>query len=152
MNALFSAAAEPVTFPILQDLSRQPQFDLNAFNRDSGLFLIHWTALQNNPVALKWLLDQPSVDVNRRSESDHNVLFYTHTEAARIVVADPRVDVNIANVLGAPLDMAAGKSLENVRALMQSGKLKMTPQQREAIAKQKSDWGIAEVNLFSETK
>lgn len=103
------------------------------------------------------LLADPRIEPNLQTTSGETALYYLAAFGQPIVVrllaSDVRVDVNLANSRGeTPLFMAAAKDLANVKALLDSGRVKVGPQERERIARNKADWGIAQSPLFEDTK
>lgn len=139
-------------------LLRHPKIDVNATAAMFGQSALHETKADNpnSATIAALLLADPRLVPDQLDTTGQTALywvaFFGRPAVIKLIAADPRVDVNFASRVGAPLDMAASKNLDHVKALMDSGKVVVTPKQRVAIAKLKADWGLLGVDLFGEAK
>ena len=156
---LLNQAVEAGNLEAVRALLAHPKINPNATSQPFEQNALSETIVgkPNSAAIAALLLADPRTNPNQLDVSGNTALYHIayfgRPDVIKLIAADPRVDVNIAgDRLGAPLDMATAKSLEKVKVLMASGKVVMTPKQREAIERKKADWGLTGVDLFGETK
>ena len=122
---LLLAASDAELLPILQDLAKQPQFDLNTPKAENGEFPILRVAKRDNMPALTWLARQPGVDVNKRDNLDRNALFDASHRAALFLISLPQFDANSRSMSGetALHDAVSAEEIDTVRALLATPKI-----------------------------
>ena len=140
-SALTLAAGEPSLLPMLQELSRQPHFDLNASG--AGGTPVAMAANRGNIAALKWLARQPSVDINARDENGYSAIFDARSNAIAFLIALPKFDVNARTRTGkTALHYAVEmQKIESVKALLQSPVI--DPNLRDYAARPRTPLDIA---------
>ncbi len=119
---LIHAASWPSLFPILRDLSRQKGFDLNTPGAPDGEFPLIFAAQKGNMPALKWLIKQPQVQLNRRNNAGQNALYEADEEATDYLLSLHRMDINARDKFGqTALHSAAGlRQWRKVRSLLEA--------------------------------
>ena len=122
---LITSAFFPSLLPILQELSRQPHFDLNTPGANGGEFPLNYAANNDNIAALKWLTVQPKVKITARNADGQNALFGAGAKATIYLLSLKKFDVNARDNQGrAALHSAVSENdVPKVRALLAAPKL-----------------------------
>lgn len=100
-RSLIYATYNPASLPLLQEMAKQPHFDLNTPGADEGEFPLKFAAESENIAALKWLVAQPKVNVVARNKSGENALFVAGAKATAYLLSLKKFDVNLRNTSGA---------------------------------------------------
>lgn len=141
-------------------LLKHPDIQPNALDLlgASGPFGALVTPRPNADKIAQLLLANPRIDPNYRFEYDgetdlQSLAWFAQPAVLRVLANNPRVEVNLASKSGeTPLFKAASKSLENAKILLDSGRVKIGPKEREAIDKKKAEWGVSASPLFDDAK
>lgn len=90
---LVLAARSPEMLPVLKELAKQPNFDLN---RPDGLGTspLDTAAHEDNLAGLKWLVAQPGVNLNRRDKLGQTSLMRASAGATKFLLSLRKMDVN----------------------------------------------------------
>ncbi len=113
-----SWAVEKGSLESVRALLAHPKTNPNVTDKPYEEIALKGTMFHNSDEAkiAARLLADARTNPNQLDDSGHTALywiaFWGQPDVIKLVAADPRVDVNIANVLGAPLDMAA--SIKNI--------------------------------------
>ena len=140
-GALNLAATDPSLLPMLQELSRQPHFDLGAPGSSPSPLAI--AANSGNMAALKWLAKQPSVNINARDENGYSAVFDAQLNAVEFLISLPKFDVNARTLRGqTALHYAVEmQQIAKVSALLKSPRI--DPNLRDRAARPRTPLDIA---------
>ena len=97
---LVLASGSPLLFPILQELARQPGFDLSKARNFQNESLTATAAQMDNLPALKWLIRQPGLKVTNRDSDGWTLLFVSNIAATKYLLSLHRIDVNARDKYG----------------------------------------------------
>ncbi|KAH0499070.1 hypothetical protein TgHK011_006286 [Trichoderma gracile] len=127
---------------LLALLLEQPELDVN-LAASFAVTALHLAVRKQYPAAVKAILAHPNVDPNRQDVAQqtalHEAVFYAD-ETMRLLLEDPRVDVNIGNCYGATPLINAVKRGSDIAVLALLQRPDIVPDKKDGIGMTALAW------------